>query len=53
LVQNEVNKRRFRNLNIQVKKASGEYISILSGDDWYEKENIEKRLEYLELTILM
>ncbi|MFV8333876.1 glycosyltransferase family 2 protein [Flavobacterium sp. GSP14] len=50
--KNKVNKGVSENLNIQVKKASGEYISILSGDDWYEKENIEKRLEYLEVNNL-
>ena len=46
--KNELNKGVSENLNILVNQASGEYISILSGDDWYEKSNIEARLEYLQ-----
>lgn len=47
-IKNEVNKGVSANLNIQVNQASGEYISILSGDDWYENENVEMRLKHLQ-----
>ncbi|MSP85723.1 MAG: glycosyltransferase [Flavobacteriaceae bacterium] len=47
-IKNQENKGVSANLNIQVNHATGEFISILSGDDWYEKKNIEMRLKYLQ-----
>lgn|GEM_PF-1157101 len=46
-IKNDKNKGVSENLNIQVQKANGDYISILSGDDWYEANDIEKRLNFL------
>ncbi|MBP7173042.1 MAG: glycosyltransferase family 2 protein [Cloacibacterium sp.] len=37
-----------KNLNTLVSYASGEYISILSGDDWYANNIIERKLQFLE-----
>lgn len=47
-IKNTENKGVSKNLNILVENANGVFISILSGDDWYELENIEKRLNFLE-----
>lgn len=47
-IKNQENKGVSANLNIQVNNATGEYISILSGDDWYEEKNIEMRLKHLQ-----
>lgn len=35
-----------KNLNILVSNTSGEYISILSGDDWYTENNISEKIKY-------
>ena len=46
-IKNTENKGVSENLNILVQNARGSFISILSGDDWYELENIERRMNYL------
>lgn len=35
-----------KNLNILVSNASGKYISILSGDDWYTEDSISEKVKY-------
>lgn len=35
-----------KNLNILVSNASGEYISILSGDDWYTEDSVTEKVKY-------
>ncbi|MGV3459688.1 MAG: glycosyltransferase family 2 protein [Flavobacterium sp.] len=35
------------NFNILVENSKGEYISFLSGDDWYTPDALEKKLEYI------
>jgi hypothetical protein len=47
-IKNTENKGVSKNLNILVENANGFYLSLLSGDDWYELDNIEKRLNFLE-----
>ncbi|WP_027376754.1 glycosyltransferase family 2 protein [Kaistella palustris] len=37
-----------KNLNILVSNAGGEYVSILSGDDWLAEESLTEKLEFLE-----
>lgn len=37
-----------KNLNILVSNASGEFISILSGDDWYTEDNISEKVKYFK-----
>ncbi|MDQ0477900.1 MULTISPECIES: glycosyltransferase [Chryseobacterium] len=37
-----------KNLNILVSKASGDYISILSGDDWWAENIIEEKVNYIK-----
>lgn len=46
-IKNTSNKGVSENLNIQANAAKGEYISILSGDDWYTNNNIDDRLNFL------
>jgi teichuronic acid biosynthesis glycosyltransferase TuaG len=46
-IKNSENKGVSENLNILVANANGEYVSILSGDDWYEDANIESRFYFL------
>lgn len=46
-IKNDSNKGVSENLNIVVDNAKGTYVSILSGDDWYELKNIELRLDFL------
>lgn len=36
-----------KNLNILVSHASGDYITILSGDDWFTENNIEEKIKFL------
>lgn len=48
LIQNSESFGVAKNINILVSHASGDYISILSGDDWYTKDNIEEKLAYLK-----
>lgn len=36
-----------KNLNILVSHASGDYISILSGDDWYTENSIEEKVKFI------
>lgn len=37
-----------KNLNILVSQASGEYISILSGDDWYTKDHLSEKMDFFK-----
>ncbi|MFC3159601.1 Glycosyltransferase involved in cell wall bisynthesis [Chryseobacterium arachidis] len=37
-----------KNLNILVSHASGDYISILSGDDWYTDNSIEEKVKFIQ-----
>lgn len=49
------NKERFgvaKNLNILVSNASGKYISILSGDDWYTENSIEEKLKFIKKEVV-
>jgi teichuronic acid biosynthesis glycosyltransferase TuaG len=46
-IKTNFNKGISENLNTQINLSNGEFISILSGDDWYENQNIEKRLNFL------
>lgn len=46
-LKNKENKGVSENLNILVANSNGNYVSILSGDDWYEEANIESRLQFL------
>lgn len=39
-----------RNLNFLLSKASGEYVGILSGDDWWEIEMITEKVKFVEKT---
>lgn len=36
-----------KNLNILVSHASGDYISILSGDDWYTEDSIAEKINFI------
>lgn len=33
------------NLNYLISQASGEYVAVLSGDDWWELDNIEEKIQ--------
>lgn len=46
-MKNSENKGVSENLNIQVTKATGDYLLILSGDDWLEKNAIESKMKFL------
>lgn len=46
-IKNNENKGVSENLNILLANSTGNYVSILSGDDWYEDSNIEYRLQFL------
>ncbi|HFK5527011.1 glycosyltransferase family 2 protein [Elizabethkingia anophelis] len=48
LIKNATSYGVAKNLNILVSKASGKYISILSGDDWYTNDAIEEKVKYLQ-----
>lgn len=48
LIKNTHSYRISKNLNILVSNASGEFISILSGDDWYTENNIEEKMKFLK-----
>lgn len=37
-----------QNLNFLIKKATGKYISVQSGDDWWELNNVEKKIIFYE-----
>ena len=47
-IKNIENKGVSENLNTQVKLANGTFISVISGDDWFEKDDLETRLKYLQ-----
>lgn len=45
------NKERFgvaKNLNILISNANGEYVCLLSGDDWLSENSIEEKVKYLQ-----
>lgn len=46
-VKNTSNKNVSQNFNILVGMADGEYISFLSGDDWYTPDAVEKKLKFI------
>jgi len=48
LIKNTHSYRVSKNLNILVSNASGEFISILSGDDWYTENNIEEKMKFMK-----
>ncbi|MCT2407303.1 glycosyltransferase family 2 protein [Chryseobacterium antibioticum] len=37
-----------KNINIAVSHASGEYISLLSGDDWYTEDSLAEKVAYIQ-----
>ncbi|MCD1115859.1 glycosyltransferase family 2 protein [Chryseobacterium turcicum] len=37
-----------KNLNILVSNTNGEFISILSGDDWYTQNSVEEKIKYFK-----
>ncbi|ASW75716.1 glycosyl transferase [Chryseobacterium piperi] len=47
LIQNSESFGISKNINILVSHASGEYISILSGDDWYTEDNLIEKINFL------
>lgn len=47
--QNTESKSISKNLNFLLEHSSGSYISPLSADDWFEKNNIEKKINYFLL----
>lgn len=52
LIENKEQYGVAKNLNILVSKTSGQYICILSGDDWLTHNSIEEKVKYLELNKL-
>lgn len=44
--QNKHSKSISKNLNFLFAQSSGEYISPMSSDDWFEKENIEEKINF-------
>lgn len=50
IIRNSESYSSSKNLNILVSKASGDYVSILSGDDWYTPNCIEEKLNFLRKT---
>ncbi len=45
--KNDVNRNVSQNLNILVGKAETDYVTFLSGDDWYTPDNMEKKIAFL------
>lgn len=45
--KNTVNKTVSQNLNLLVEYSDTEYITFLSGDDWYTPDNMEKKIGFL------
>ncbi|MDR2236831.1 MAG: glycosyltransferase [Chryseobacterium sp.] len=37
-----------KNINIAVSHASGEYVSLLSGDDWYTEDSLAEKVAFIE-----
>lgn len=37
-----------KNINIAVSQASGEYVSLLSGDDWLTEDHLSAKVAYIE-----
>lgn len=37
-----------KNLNLLISNTNGEFISILSGDDWYTQNNVEEKIKYFK-----
>lgn len=46
-IKNIENKGVAENLNLLISQANGEYISLLSGDDYYANDNITSKVDYL------
>ncbi len=46
-IKNTVNKTVSQNLNLLVDSSTTEYITFLSGDDWYTPDNMEKKINFL------
>lgn len=46
IIRNSESYSSSKNLNILVSKASGDYVSILSGDDWYTPNCIEEKIKF-------
>lgn len=36
-----------KNINIAVSQASGEYVSLLSGDDWFTEDHLSEKVAYI------
>lgn len=45
--KNNVNKNVSQNLNILVERAETDYITFLSGDDWYSEDNMQKKIDFM------
>lgn len=37
-----------KNINIAISHASGEYVSLLSGDDWYTEDSLSEKVSYIQ-----
>lgn len=37
-----------KNINIAVSEASGAYVSLLSGDDWYTEDSLAEKVAYIQ-----
>jgi glycosyltransferase involved in cell wall biosynthesis len=48
--KNETNFGVAKNLNFLLSKASGDYVGILSGDDWWEESLIAEKVDFIEKT---
>lgn len=48
LIRNTENFGVAKNLNILVSYSSGDYISILSGDDWYTPDNLAEKADFIQ-----
>jgi glycosyltransferase involved in cell wall biosynthesis len=49
IFSNKESKSISQNINFLLDQSTGMYISPLSADDWFEKENIEKKMDCLHL----
>ncbi|MBB6372690.1 glycosyltransferase family 2 protein [Chryseobacterium shigense] len=48
MIRNTENFGVAKNINIAVSHASGEYISLLSGDDWYTEDSLSEKVSYIQ-----
>ncbi len=46
MFRNDVSKGISTNLNFLFDQSSGKYVSPISGDDWFEKTNVEKKVSH-------